>query len=66
MLYYLTHALLDNVAIDITAKFEESLYFDMKTHDAGKALACQIQETKQLPDENTMNQYITDFKKRFM
>ena len=48
------------------AKFEESLYLDMKTGEAGKALACQIQETKQLPDENTMNQYITDFKKRLM
>ena len=66
ILYCLTHGFLDNVAIENIAKFEESLYLDMKTDEAGKALACQIQETKQLPDENTMNQYITDFKKRFM
>ena len=66
ILYCLTQGYLDNVNIDDLARFEEDLYSDMKINEAGKQLAEEIRTTKVLPDSEKLNNYITDFKKRFI
>lgn len=66
ILYCLTHSHLDSIAVEDLAKFEESLYLDMKTNEEAKALADEIRTTKVLPDSERLDKYITEFKKRFV
>ena len=66
ILYCLTQGYLDNVNIDDLARFEEDLYSDMKINETGKQLTEEIRTTKVLPDSEKLNNYITDFKKRFI
>lgn len=66
ILYCLTHSHLDSIAMEDLAKFEESLYLDMKTNEEAKALADEIRTTKVLPDSERLDKYITEFKKRFV
>ena len=66
ILYCLTQGHLDNVRIEDLARFEEDLYSDMKLNEVGKALALEIKNTKVLPDNQKLNDYIEDFKKRFI
>ena len=47
--------------------FEESLYSDLKTDEAGKTIASEIRETKALPSDcSKLDNYLKEFKKRFM
>ena len=48
------------------AKYEDSLYADLKTDSVGKELAREIIETKALPDTKKIDAYLEDFNKRFM
>lgn len=67
LLYALTHGFLDDIAVDSLAKFEDSLYQDMKFGDAGKAIADEIKSTKTLPsDLSKLDNYLTEFKKKFI
>ena len=66
ILYCLTKGFLDDVEIDKIKSFESSLYADLKITEDGKAIAEHIRSTKQLPDVELMNKYITDFKNRWM
>ncbi len=66
ILYCLTNGYLDDIAIDNLQRFEDSLYLDMRTNDKAKELATIIRETKALPDLDKLNEYITEFKKRFI
>ena len=66
ILYCLTHGFLDDVKIDDLARFEESLYSEMKTNEVAMEIAKELRETKVLPDTNKLDSYITDFKKRFL
>ena len=66
ILYCLTHGFLDDVPIDSLARFEESLYSEMKTNQDAIAIAEEIKTTKVLPDTNKLDSFITEFKKRFL
>ena len=66
ILYALTHGFLDNIPVESLAKYEESLYLDMKTSEAGKKLAETLRLTKTLPDSAKMDAYLTEFNKKFM
>ena len=66
ILYALTHGFLDNIAVDDLAKYEESLYLDMKTSKEGKQLSETLRLTKTLPDQAKMDAYLTEFNKKFM
>ena len=66
ILYCLTHSFLDDVPVEELAKFEESLYLDLKTNEEGIRLADYIKTTKQLPDQDKLDSYITEFKKRII
>ena len=66
ILYALTHGFLDNIPVEALAKYEESLYIDMKTSEAGKKLVETLRLTKTLPDSAKMDAYLTEFNKKFM
>ena len=66
ILYALTHGFLDSIPVESLAKYEESLYLDMKTSEAGKKLAETLRLTKTLPDSAKMDAYLTEFNKKFM
>ena len=66
IIYALTHGFLDQIAIENLAKYEDSLYADLKSDPAGKELAREIIETKALPDTKKIDAYLEDFNKRFM
>ena len=66
ILYCLTHAHLDDIEVDRLADFEESLYLDMKTSELGKEIKAEIGKTKALPDTAKLDNYIIEFKKKFM
>jgi F0F1-type ATP synthase alpha subunit len=66
ILYCLTKGYLDDVEVEAIQSFEQSLYSDMKTTEAGIAIANHIKEIKQLPDTQILDDYIKDFKARLM
>ena len=66
IIYALTHGFLDQIAIENLAKYEDSLYADLKSDPVGKELAQEIIETKALPDTKKIDAYLEDFNKRFM
>ena len=67
ILYSLIKGFLDNIPVEKLQSFEESLYSDLKTNDEGKEIANEIRETKALPqDTSKLDNYLKEFKKRFM
>ena len=66
ILYSLVHGFLDDVPVEDLARFESDLYSDMKLSDTGKEIAKEIRETKVLPDSSKLDNYLTEFKKKFM
>ena len=66
ILYCLTQGHLDDIPVEDLAKFEDSLYSEMKTDEEGIKLANELRETKVLPDKEKMDSFITEFKKRFI
>ena len=66
ILYALTHSFLDSIKVEDLARFEESLYSDLKINEDGKALRNYITATKSLPDTKKLDEYLADFKKRFI
>ena len=66
ILYCLTHSHLDDIAVEELAKFEESLYLDLKTSDEGKEISSYIVEHKELPDFKKLDDYIIALKKKIV
>ncbi len=67
ILYSLVHGFLDTIPVEKLQSFEESLYFDLKNDEVGKSIAAEIRETKALPkDTAKLDEYLNEFKKRFM
>ena len=67
ILYSLVHGFLDNIPVEKLQSFEESLYSDLRLNEDGKAIAAEIRETKALPkDTSKLDNYLNEFKKRFM
>ncbi len=65
ILYCLTKGHLDTIAIEDLARFEEQLYLDMKVTEEGQQISKYIFEHKVLPEENQLDSYINEFKKKF-
>lgn len=66
ILYCLTKGYLDDVNIEDIARFEESLYASLRSSEDGKNISKIIKETKALPDDKLLVDYITNFKKKFI
>ncbi len=66
ILYSLVHGFLDDIPVEDLSRFESDLYSDMKLSEAGKELAKEIRDTKVLPDSSKLDNYLTEFKKKFM
>ncbi|MBR3617893.1 MAG: F0F1 ATP synthase subunit alpha [Acholeplasmatales bacterium] len=67
ILYSLVHGFLDDVPVERLQAFEENLYLSLKTDEAGIKIANEIKETKALPqDTKQLDDYLTEFKKKFM
>ncbi|MDE5855680.1 MAG: F0F1 ATP synthase subunit alpha, partial [Anaeroplasmataceae bacterium] len=65
ILYCLTSGLLDKIAVEDLARFEEQLYLDLKVNEAGKELASFIRENKILPEKEKLDAYLTEFVNNF-
>ena len=67
ILYSLIHGFLDDVEVEKLQSFEDSLYQDLKTDEDGKKISSMIKESKELPkDTAILDNYLNEFKKRFM
>lgn len=67
ILYSLVHGFLDSIPVESLQSFEESLYSDLKSNEDGMSIAKEIKETKALPKDLTkLDNYLNEFKKRFM
>ena len=65
ILYALTKGYLDSIDFSELASFEKSLYSDMDTTDLGISISNQIRETKQLPSDAELDQFIKECKRRY-
>ncbi|MDE6242244.1 MAG: F0F1 ATP synthase subunit alpha [Anaeroplasmataceae bacterium] len=65
ILYCLTSGLLDQIAVEDLAHFEDQLYLDLKVNEAGKEIASFIQRNKVLPEKEKLDAYLTEFVKNF-
>ncbi len=62
IIYSLTHGYLDDISIDDILPFEKAFYRYLDNNEDGKALLNYIVETKQLPDDNKIDQVLKTFK----
>lgn len=62
IVYALTHGYLDDVALEDILPFEKDFYRYLDNTDDGVALVRYITETKQLPEEEKINQLLEKFK----
>ncbi len=65
ILYCLTSGLLDKIAIDDLARFEEKLYLDLKVDEKGKEISNYIKENNILPENNVLDDYLNSFVEKF-
>lgn len=65
ILYCLTSGLLDKIAIEDLALFEEKLYLDLKIDEKGKEISNYIKENKVLPENNVLDNYLNSFIEKF-
>lgn len=66
ILYCLTKGYLDSIEITEIPRFESELYRDMDMTEEGKKISAHILNTKELPDTQLLDAYVTAFKKRFI
>lgn len=66
ILYCLTKGYLDDIDVSNILKFEKEIYRDLDITDDGKAICKYIIETKNLPDEELLDRFITETKKLFI
>lgn len=62
IVYALTHGYLDDVALEEILPFEKDFYRYLDNTNDGVALVRHITETKQLPEEDKINQLLEKFK----
>ncbi|MGL4971714.1 MAG: F0F1 ATP synthase subunit alpha, partial [Culicoidibacterales bacterium] len=65
ILYALTHGHLDNLSLELIEKFETKLYEQLDSTSLGMKIIEIIQQTKQLPSDEELEQFITEFKELF-
>ena len=65
ILYALTKGYLDSIDFTELAAFEKALYSDMDTTESGIAISNHIKQTKQLPSDAELDQFIKECKRRY-
>ena len=66
ILYALTKGYLDSVDFSDLASFEEKLYREMDTSELGIAISNIIKETKDLPSEKDLVEFIKECKRKYL
>ena len=66
ILYALTKGHLDNIDIDDILRFEREVYKNMDLTEEGITIANSIRDTKVLPEDKVLNQFIKNVKRNFM
>jgi F-type H+-transporting ATPase subunit alpha len=66
ILFCLTKGHLDDIPLENILEFENRLYQDMATSNAGKEIAEYIRNNKQLPSDEVLVNYINEFKNKSM
>ncbi len=66
IIFALTKGHLDSIALEDIRRFEASLYRDLDSNEKGKEIISHISSTKELPDFEIINNYLQEFKKRFV
>ena len=65
ILYALTKGYLDSIDFSELASFEKSLYTEMDSNESGIKISNYIKETKQLPSDEELDQFIKECKRRY-
>ena len=66
ILYALTKGYLDSIDFSDLADFEQTLYREMEISEKGIAISNFIKETKQLPDDSQLDEFIKECKRRYL
>ncbi len=66
ILYALTHGYLDNIEINDIARFENEIYHSMDTTPKGIEISKIIKETKALPEDSLLDEFIKAEKHKFI
>ena len=65
ILFALVKGFLDSIPVEEILNFEQELYKDLDVSTDGKRIASIIRDTKALPDEALLKDYLQNFKRRF-
>ena len=66
ILYALTKGYLDNVEFEDLANFEQTLYKEMEMNENGISISSYIKETKQLPPDSQLEEFIKECKRKYL
>ena len=66
ILYALTKGYLDSIDFSDLADFEQTLYREMEINEKGVAISNFIKETKQLPDDSQLEEFIKECKRKYL
>ena len=66
ILYALTKGYLDSIDFEDLADFERTLYKEMEISDAGLAISKHIKETKELPSDSQLEEFIKEVKRKYL
>lgn len=66
ILYALTHGFLDTIELNDILRFESELYRSMDTNKLGQEISNYIKENKTLPEEEKLNEFIKNEKRKFI
>lgn len=66
ILYALTHGFLDTIDVEDILRFEREIYREMDITEVGKKISRVIIETKDLPDNSVLDEFITIVKRKFI
>ena len=66
ILYALTKGYLDSIDFSDLADFEQTLYREMEINEKGVAISNFIKETKQLPADSQLDEFIKECKRRYL
>ncbi len=66
ILYALTHGFLDTIELNDILRFESELYRSMDTNKLGQEISNFIKENKTLPEDEKLNEFIKNEKRKFI
>ena len=66
ILYALTKGYLDNIEFEDLASFEQTLYREMEMNENGISISNYIKETKQLPPDSQLEEFIKECKRKYL